>query len=89
MHTPGPWSVYGDADKVAAHGAKFPAIGTIGEYLTESITNDRGEFHNPDDALLCSYAPDLLKLLTEVVNNPEDSAYWFHRAKEVVAALSR
>lgn len=67
-HTPGPWSVYEDCNKVAAHNAKFPAIGTMGAYYTESITNDRGEFYNPADALLVSAAPDLLNALIQMVN---------------------
>lgn len=66
-HTPGPWHVYEDCNKVAAHGAKYPAIGTMGTYFTESITDSLGEFYNSADALLVAAAPELLQSLQEVV----------------------
>lgn len=71
-HTPGPWSVYEDCNKVAAHKAKFPAVGTMGTYYTESITDDRGEFYNPADALLVAAAPDLLETLVALLNVSEE-----------------
>lgn len=67
-HTPGPWSVYEDCNKVAAHGAKYPAIGTMGTYFTESITDSLGEFYNSADARLVAAAPDLLNALIQMVN---------------------
>lgn len=71
-HTPGPWVVFEDCSKVAAHGARNPAIGLIGRYFTESITNDRGEFYNPEDAHLVAAAPDLLSALTAIVQSLAD-----------------
>lgn len=67
-HTPGPWSVYEDCTKVAAHGAKHLAKTTYGEYFTESITTDRGEFYNPADARLVAAAPDLYAALQHLMN---------------------
>ncbi len=64
-HTPGPWSVYEDANKVAAHGAKhLISLSAYGDYYTESLTDERGEFFNPADARLIAAAPDLLSCLT-------------------------
>lgn len=68
-HTPGPWSVFEDCDKVAAHKARYPAIGTMGAYFTESITTDRGEFYNHADAVLVAAAPDLLEALKRYVDH--------------------
>lgn len=67
-HTPGPWSVYEDANKVAAHGAKnLISSSAYGDYYTESITDERGEFFNPADARLIAAAPDLLAALEWMV----------------------
>ena len=63
-HTPGPWSVYEDANKVAAHGAKhLISSSAYGDYYTESLTDERGEFFNPADARLIAAAPELLGAL--------------------------
>ena len=66
-HTPGPWSVFEDCNKVAAHQAKFPSTGMMGAYWTESITDSQGEFYNPADARLVAAAPELLEALKLVV----------------------
>lgn len=63
-HTPGPWSVYEDANKVAAHGSRnLVRSSALGDYYTESLTDERGEFFNPADARLIAAAPELLEAL--------------------------
>ena len=86
-HTPGPWSVYEDCNKVAAHGAKYPAIGTMGTYFTESITDSLGEFYNSADALLVAAAPDLLEALKEVFADHDavNRLSWNDRAAAALA----
>lgn len=84
-HTPGPWSVFEDCNKVAAHGAKFPAIGTMGTYFTESITDYAGEFYNPADALLVAAAPDLLEALEFVIRGIPDTWEGVQKARAAIA----
>ena len=81
-HTPGPWSVYEDCNKVAAHKAKFPAVGTMGTYYTESITDDRGEFYNPADALLIAAAPDMLEALQSLIACDFGANGWTETAEQ-------
>ena len=83
-HTPGPWSVFEDCNKVAAHQAKFPATGMMGAYWTESITDSRGEFYNPSDARLVAAAPCLLKALQEIIKGVPDTWPAVEQAKTAI-----
>lgn len=61
--TPGKWSVYEDCLSVAAHGARFVARGTYGEYFTENLfecqSSSTPQCRTQGDAAFIAAAPDM------------------------------
>lgn len=55
--SPGPWSVYGDACRVAARG----------DYMTESLTNRDGDFFRADDARFVAAAHGMADTIRDLL----------------------